>query len=163
MRSFGNFFWRISFNCIWIKSCSWRYCVFRDMVLCQHLSWCSGLHRLSYISCWQNRRQCLCVYYKLLQINPYMHGQIFSVSCILWDKCGEGFALERLYRNYYWCLQTTRQITDSRVCQSANTNNLCNNLFVIYNQCCPIKEKEVYFTRFPKPWISDAYYGFPES
>ena len=24
---------------------------------------------------------------------------------------------------------------------SANTNNLCNNLFVIYSQCCPIKEK----------------------
>ena len=24
---------------------------------------------------------------------------------------------------------------------SANTNNFCNNLFVIYSQCCPIKEK----------------------
>ena len=23
----------------------------------------------------------------------------------------------------------------------ANTNNFCNNLFVIYSQCCPIKEK----------------------
>ena len=24
---------------------------------------------------------------------------------------------------------------------SANKNNFCNNLFVIYSQCCPIKEK----------------------
>ena len=24
---------------------------------------------------------------------------------------------------------------------SAKTNNFCNNLFVIYSQCCPIKEK----------------------
>ena len=24
---------------------------------------------------------------------------------------------------------------------SANTNNFCNNLFVIYSQCCPIKKK----------------------
>ena len=79
--------WRISFICIWIKSCSWRYCVMRDLVLCQHLSWCSGLHGLSCISCWQNRRQCLCVYEKLLHIDPY--GEFFSVSCILWEKCGE--------------------------------------------------------------------------
>ena len=39
---------------------------------------------------------------------------------------------------------------------SANTRNFCNNLFVIYSQCCPIKEKEIYFTRLLKPWISDA-------
>ena len=39
---------------------------------------------------------------------------------------------------------------------SANTNNFCNNLFVIYSQCCPIKEKEISFTRLRKPWISDA-------
>ena len=39
---------------------------------------------------------------------------------------------------------------------SANTNNFCNNLFVIYSQCCPIKEKEISFTRFRKPFISDA-------
>ena len=24
---------------------------------------------------------------------------------------------------------------------SSNTNNFCNNLFVIYSNCCPIKEK----------------------
>ena len=24
---------------------------------------------------------------------------------------------------------------------SSNTNNFCNNLFVIYSKCCPIKEK----------------------
>ena len=48
-----------------------------------------------------------------LYVDPY--GQIFSVSCILWDKCGEGFAFKQLYCNYYWCLQTTRQIKDSRV------------------------------------------------
>ena len=34
---------------------------------------------------------------------------------------------------------------------SANTNNFCNNLFVIYCQCCPIKEKEISFTRLRKP------------
>ena len=39
---------------------------------------------------------------------------------------------------------------------SANTNNFCNNLFVIYSQCCPIKKKEIYFKRLRKPWISDA-------
>ena len=26
---------------------------------------------------------------------------------------------------------------------SSNTNNFCNNLFVIYSNCCPIKEKEI--------------------
>ena len=37
------------------------------------------------------------------------HMANFSVSCILWDKCGEGFALKQLlYHSYYWCLQTTR-------------------------------------------------------
>ena len=60
--SFWKCFWRISFIFIWIKSCSWRYCVISDLVLCQHLSWCLGLHRLSYISCWQNRRRCLRVH-----------------------------------------------------------------------------------------------------
>ena len=39
---------------------------------------------------------------------------------------------------------------------SANTNNFFNNLFVIYSKCCPIKEKEISFTRLHKPWISDA-------
>ena len=39
---------------------------------------------------------------------------------------------------------------------SANTNNFCNNIFVIYSQCCSIKEKEISFTRLRKPWISDA-------
>ena len=82
------------------------------MVLCQHLSWCSGLHPLSYISCWQNRRWCLCVYRKLLHIDPY--GQFFSVSCILRDQCGKGFAFKQLYRNYYWCLQTNGQIKNSK-------------------------------------------------
>ena len=27
---------------------------------------------------------------------------------------------------------------------SSNTNNFCNNLFVIYSNCCPIKEKNIY-------------------
>ena len=31
---------------------------------------------------------------------------------------------------------------------SANTNHFCNNLFVIYSQCCRIKEKEIYFKDF---------------
>ena len=39
---------------------------------------------------------------------------------------------------------------------SANTNNSCNNLFVINSKYCPIKDKEITFTRRPKPWISDA-------
>ena len=39
---------------------------------------------------------------------------------------------------------------------SSNTNNLCNNLFVIYSNCCPIKEKAISFARLGKPWISDA-------
>ena len=37
----------------------------------------------------------------------------------------------------------------------ANTNNFCNNLFVMYSQCCPIKRKEISFKRLRKPWISD--------
>ena len=37
---------------------------------------------------------------------------------------------------------------------SSNTNNFCNNLFVIY--CCPIKEKEISFARLRMPCISDA-------
>ena len=100
------------------------YCVIRDMVLFQHLSWCSGLHRLSYILCWQNRRPCLCAYQKFLHINPY--GQIFSVSCILWDKCGVGFALKQLYGNYYWCLQTTRQNKYSRLYNKIEWNFVIN-------------------------------------
>ena len=48
------------------------------MVICQHLSCCSGLHRLSYISCRQNWRRCLCVYQKLLHIDPYH--QFFTVA-----------------------------------------------------------------------------------
>ena len=39
---------------------------------------------------------------------------------------------------------------------SSNKNNLCNNLFVIYSNCCPIKEKEISFARLRKPLISDA-------
>ena len=34
--------------------------------------------------------------------------------------------------------------------------NFCNNLLVIYGNCCPIKEKEISFARLRKPWISDA-------
>ena len=30
------------------------------------------------------------------------------------------------------------------------------SVFVIYSQCCPIKEKEISFTRLRKPWIYDA-------
>ena len=29
-------------------------------------------------------------------------------------------------------------------------------LVSIYSNCCPIKEKEISFARFRKPWISDA-------
>ena len=36
----------------------------------------------------------------------------------------------------------------------ANTNNFCNYLFVLYSKSRPIKEKEIYFTRLRKPWIS---------
>ena len=39
---------------------------------------------------------------------------------------------------------------------SANTNNLCNNQFAIYSKCCPIKEKEISFTRLRKPWVAHA-------
>ena len=38
----------------------------------------------------------------------------------------------------------------------ANTNNFCNNLFVIYSKCCPIKGNEISFTRLCKSWNSDA-------
>ena len=38
---------------------------------------------------------------------------------------------------------------------SSNTNNICNNLFVKYSNCCPIKEKEIYFARLRKSSISD--------
>ena len=38
----------------------------------------------------------------------------------------------------------------------SNTNNFCNNIFVIYSNCCPIKEKEISFTRLRKSCISDA-------
>ena len=39
---------------------------------------------------------------------------------------------------------------------SSNINNFCNNLFVIYSNCCPIKEKEISFSRLRNPWISAA-------
>ena len=39
---------------------------------------------------------------------------------------------------------------------SSNINNFCNNLFVIYSNCCPIKEKEISFARLRQPWISAA-------
>ena len=39
---------------------------------------------------------------------------------------------------------------------SSNTNNFFNDLFVIYSNCYPIKEKEISFARLRKPWISDA-------
>ena len=39
---------------------------------------------------------------------------------------------------------------------SSNTNNLCNNRFISYSNCCPIKEKEMSFPRLHKPWISDT-------
>ena len=39
---------------------------------------------------------------------------------------------------------------------SSNSNNFCNNLFVIYSNCCPIKGKEISFARLRMPWISDA-------
>ena len=61
-------FWRISFICIWIKSYGWRYCVVRNVVFCQHLSWCSGILWLSYIPCWQIWWRRLCVCERLLHI-----------------------------------------------------------------------------------------------
>ena len=45
-----------------------------------------------------------------------IHIAKFSVCHAYYEiKCGEGFALKQLYRNYYWCLKTTRQIKDYRV------------------------------------------------
>ena len=43
----------------------------------------------------------------------------------------------------------------------ANTNNFCNNLFVIYSKCRPIKEKEIYFTRLRSRGFR-CYYRFAE-
>ena len=37
-----------------------------------------------------------------------------------------------------------------------NHNNFCTNIFVIYSNCCPFKEKEISFARLRKPWISDT-------
>ena len=59
--------------------CSWRCYVIRDIVLCQNLSWCSGLHRRSYISCWQNRRWCLCVTVFIIKWYTVTHIANFSV------------------------------------------------------------------------------------
>ena len=50
----------------------------------------------------------------------------FQCACILWDKCGEGFTLKQLHCNYYWCLQTTRQIKDSRVYNKIEWNFVIN-------------------------------------
>ena len=36
---------------------------------------------------------------------------------------------------------------------SSNTNNICYNIFVIYSDCRPIKEKQIDFARLRKPWI----------
>ena len=41
------------------------------------------------------------------------------------------FEVERYLNNH---VQINRDV-------SANTNNVCNNLFIIYSQCCSIKEK----------------------
>ena len=42
-----------------------------------------------------------------------------------------GLEVERYVNNY---AQITQDV-------SSNINNFCNNLFIIYNNCCPIKEK----------------------
>ena len=36
---------------------------------------------------------------------------------------------------------------------SSDRYNFCNNLFIINSNCCPIKEKEIYFKKLRKPWI----------
>ena len=45
---------------------------------------------------------------------------------------------------------------------SSNTNNFCNNLFVIYSNCCPIKEKEISFAGLGKAVDHWPYYDFSE-
>ena len=42
------------------------------------------------------------------------------------------------------CVNNHVQITQD---VSSNTNNFRNNLFVIYSNCCPIKEKEIAFAK----------------
>ena len=89
------------------------------------------------------------------------HYPIFTIAPInclqkrirvkFWDHSGQNLAKLRFKVEHY--LNTHVQINQD---VSANTNNFCNNLFVIYSKCCLIKEKEISFTRHRKPWISDA-------
>ena len=111
-------FRQISLICIWIKSCGWRYCVVRNVVLYQHLSWCSGIHWLWYIPCWQTRRQRLSVCQRLLHIDK--SGQFFSVSCMLW------VSVVKISLSNYWCLQTNRQIKNFRVYNKIEWNFVIN-------------------------------------
>ena len=67
------------------------------------------------------------------------------------DHSGQNLAKLKIEVEHY--LNNHDQINQD---VSANTNNFCNNLFVIYSQCYPIKEKEISFTRLHKPWITDV-------
>ena len=60
---------------------SWRYCVIRDLVLCQHLSWCSGLLRFhTYRADKKGGR--VSVFIRTCCTST--HTTNFSVSCLLW-------------------------------------------------------------------------------
>ena len=56
------------------------------------------------------------------------------------DHSGQNFAKLKFEVEQY--LSNHVQINQD---VSANTNNLCNNLFVIYSQYCPIKEKKIFY------------------
>ena len=46
---------------------------------------------------------------------------------------------------------------------SSNTNNFCNGLFVIYSNCCPIKEKEISFARLVVDLCRYYYLSEPQT
>ena len=74
------------------------------------------------------------------------HYQIFTIAPIncpqkrirvkFRDHSGQNLAKLKFEVEHY--LNNRVQINQD---VSANTNNFCNNLFVIYRKCCPIKEK----------------------
>ena len=98
-------------------------------------------------------------WYFLLDITD--HYPIFTIApincpqkqiCVKFrDHSGQNLANPKIEVEHY--LNNDVQINQD---VSANTNNFCNNLFVIYSKCCRNKEKETSFTRLSKPWISDA-------
>ena len=74
------------------------------------------------------------------------HYQIFTIvplNCpqkrtraIFRDHSGQNLAKLKIEIEHY--LNNRAQINQD---VSTNTNNLCNNLFIIYSNCCPMKEK----------------------